>query len=1416
MRQCDGRNRNNDHLGPQELHPADRRAAFSTLWLSWWSTKAPDQGSQDSPLHVSDGKTMDMIETARELVHPGVYVRQHVIPQGMTVTKAATLLGIGRPALSNFLNGRASLSQGMARRLERAFGADREHLLDLQTQYDGRDEAVRTHVVSGRHAPTLVEIKARRIEDWADTARAREDLPALLRRLVYTTHENATRIDFPAFDNAQRHGWDGEVEATAPTPWIPDGRSLWEFGCEKPPLRKANEDYGKRASKVPHGERRDATFVFVTPRNWPRKQEWAAEKATLADWKDVRAYDASDLEQWLEQSAPTQVWLAERLGYQVGGFRSPDRCWSDWSDVCEPPLSSALFSEPKDSSAKFRNWLDTPPSRPFIVAADSIGEALAFACHLVNRVQTAEDQPGASALVFDAPEALRRFRAASASPHIAIVGDAEVEQEIGDLYRHCHCVVVRPANDAEGEPDIRLGLPDWRQFSDALEEMGISADRIEQLARESGRSPAVLRRRLASLPAIRGPAWEGNASVARKLIPSVLVGAWCQASPSDCELVRQLARSDDDFDVENAVMELFALPDPPLWTAGEYRGVVSRIDTLFGVAKFVTGPDLDTFFSVAERVLSEPDPALDLPEEERWAAAAHNKIRAHSPALRRGIRETLVLLSVHGDNLFRNRFRANLEVRVSDLIHRLLTPLTLERLLSHLDDLPDYAEAAPDTFLKLIEADLQEPEPAIHGLLKPADSGPFDRCLRTSLLWALEGLGWSHLGRVSAILAQLSSIPIEDNVANTPIGSLEGLYRFWLPRTTASLEERTQSLQTLTKRFPSVGWQVCMAQLSAGPQLAFPSHRPRWRDDSSGAGPKVTTEECHSFRSEAFELVLAWPNHDQTTLGHLVELLLELPDDHHDRIWDLIDDWADAQVDDGAKATLRERIRLSAFTRRSRRRGLKSETLDRAGAAYDRLEPPDPVARHSWLFAKHWIEPSASEIEEENRDYAWWAETIRALRISAIGEIWLERGFDGVTAVLADCGAPTAVGEALVNHISKSRDRVEFLRQCLSIAANLEASTDLCIRGFLTAIEEGPRATILSSVANDVAPERIARLFRCAPFCQHTWQLLHQCDSEVQDRYWQEVMPDWNSYSETELFQLMDRFLDARRPRAAFFIAHLDWSRIDTLQLKRLLVDFGTVGGESADDYLPMSYDISEAMHELDGRDGVDREEMVRLEFMYIQLLDHSKHGIPNLERWVSKAPIGFVQILALLFRRDDGGQDPPEWSRGDADNRAALASAAYRLLGRIARIPGTADSGEIDAKKLSRWIAEARRLCTEHGRAKIGDQYIGQILARGPADDDGIRPCIAISEVIESIGSRDVALGFIVGSHNARGGFMRSIGEGGKQERALAEKYRDWARQRSSSYPHVGSILEDIAVDYDRQALREDDEAEIERRLGQ
>ena len=217
----------------------------------------------------------------------------------------------------------------------------------------------------------------------------------------------------------------------------------------------------------------------------------------------------------------------------------------------------------------------------------------------------------------------------------------------------------------------------------------------------------------------------------------------------------------------------------------------------------MTAEDILDFVDLAEYVLSESDPALDLPRSERWAAGLYGKVRDHSEALRTGMCETLVLLAAHGSDLFWNRPESDVEARVSGLVRRLLSPdgaqapLMATTLESYDRDLPRLAEAAPDVFLDLIQADLRHPAAAVRELLKPADGGIFGGCPRTGLLWALACLAWnpSNLSRVVLILAELSKTPIDDNWANTPLRSLEAIFRSWMPQTAASLGCRFRRLR---------------------------------------------------------------------------------------------------------------------------------------------------------------------------------------------------------------------------------------------------------------------------------------------------------------------------------------------------------------------------------------------------------------------------------------------------------------------------------------------------------------------------------------------------------------------------------------------------------------------------------------------
>jgi hypothetical protein len=185
---------------------------------------------------------------------------------------------------------------------------------------------------------------------------------------------------------------------------------------------------------------------------------------------------------------------------------------------------------------------------------------------------------------------------------------------------------------------------------------------------------------------------------------------------------------------------------------------------------------------------------------------------------------------------------------------------------------------------------------------------------------------------------------------------------------------------------------------------------------------------------------------------------------------------------------------------------------------------------------------------------------------------------------------------------------------------------------------------------------------------------------------------------------------------------------------------------------------------------------------------------------------------VALAYKRSDEKEDPPECRIENPEQREAVASASYRLLDRIKRIPGTDENGKIDAAALAAWLAEVRRLCSEVARADVGDYRLGQLLAKAPAGESGIWPCEAVCEAMEEIASAEIGRGFHITVRNSRGVHLR--GEGGEQERELAAKYRAWAERLHFDYPFVGGILEGIAASYEREAGWQDSEAKVKKRL--
>ena len=349
------------------------------------------------------------IQKMKNKSHLGTYIREEIFkPRHLTVTAAARLLGVNRPNLSNLINGKISLSKDMAAKFEQSFEISAEKLLAMQLEFDSEKALEKFPRIKARpYVAPFLEIHANDIElSFSRRIDMRAKLAVFLRILIHSTTAHISKIDFPGYEDSQRPGWDGWLESSSGSAWVPEGFSGWEFGVSEDFKTKANRDFQKSVKENSEDKRLSTVFVFVTPRRWLGKREWEEKQKKLNFWKDVIVYDSSDLEQWVENSIEAQVWLANQNKVPSFGVKTLQTCWEEWANITAPALPKELFlSQIQQNEKKIKDFLVDSGKKRLTITADSVEEGLAFVSRTFDHLPEYESR----VLVFDKENVLPKL-----------------------------------------------------------------------------------------------------------------------------------------------------------------------------------------------------------------------------------------------------------------------------------------------------------------------------------------------------------------------------------------------------------------------------------------------------------------------------------------------------------------------------------------------------------------------------------------------------------------------------------------------------------------------------------------------------------------------------------------------------------------------------------------------------------------------------------------------------------------------------------------------------------------------------------------------------------------------------------------------------------------------------------------------
>ncbi|WP_437841148.1 AAA family ATPase [Sorangium sp. So ce1153] len=1256
------------------------------------------------------------------------------------------------------------------------------------------------------------EISSKELQEWAGRYDAPAVLPRLVRRLLLATSP-LDGIAMRADSGTRYEGWDGIVKSREGTGFCPAGLSVWELSVEGKVRAKLDEDYEKRSRKPPEGVRPAlATYVAVTARPFKKgKADWANEKRAEGIWRDVRVIDADDLATWIEQAPAVARWFASREGLPAYDGKDVEGFLEAWRQRTSPPLPHALVLAGDRRlmlSDELLAALSEPAGRPLLLRGRTREEALLFAAATLERAPGAEARLS-RALVVETEEAWRwAIRVQAAEPLIVV--PAFDKPDAGEAAAAKVRVLLTGGLDAPERPGSTLTLEEqpWPALIGTLRAAGWNEAEATRLVREAGGDLEMLQRRCGYID-VELPSW-AKASPRAEIMSLLLAGAWVPTVEGDREVLRRLGG--DPAAAEQLCTDLQAqgviTRDVEHIARGSYRwtSLNGAWDLL---ARGLTDSHLNSFDEVVMEVLGAPDPAYELPKEERFMAEVKGKALPYSDALREGLARSVLVLSLQ-DPLFAEK---RIGYRGSERAERLIRALLRAdrgwiAWASVSKFLPTLAEAAPKGFLDAVEASLDVGETGVAHLLREENS-LFGGAPHTGLLWALELLGWHPepgvRRRVVLVLSRLDAMDPGGRLANRPLRSLDALLRSALPSSSTTVEERIALVREVWQKNPVTGRKLALEMLrNIRPgALLPPGHRPRVHEEwmPNDAPAKINrTDMAAQIRAVLQDLENDAGTDPQRWVGVLEAVVGGLKDveelvvgalaRQQPRILD-----TEGRLRDALRHTLTKLA--PEDTEHARHQQLKQ--------LYDAFQPEDLVQRHAWLFSRFPDLPGLmmEYLEEGER-------RIAEERNKAITQIW-EQSSDRWEALARLMRAVAAVEDGTLS-LGCALARTSFVEELdariLAGAAGEPLAPLVTGYGATRAKDLGLEwlEALLKRFVESGRTEDAARIAAHAEdgrriVYRGLWDKMEQLGEPLSAAYWRAVPRIFGELSPGDLQYAVEHLVAAGREDDAIETVAIRPRSTTGALAFYVLKKYRERANAPSNPRVPhLIEDLFERIDH-DPPEGTDPiDDLAPLELFYLPILSQRSRPARYVSLGLTESPDSFVKLITMLYRRE--GEEPPvEKDEG----RIRAAQTAYALLEAWKGYPGEGLPEAEREVKLEAWAAEVLRKTREDGRGHVGTTEVAKVLARAPRGSDGLWPCVAARKLLETGLHPELDGHLALAKRNRRGLTGRALGEGGVQERDIAERYRDAARQFEANYPRTAAMLDNLARRYDSEADRED-----------
>lgn len=1241
-----------------------------------------------------------------------------------------------------------------------------------------------------------------KLESWANTVSSKSTLPHLVSRLIRATTPSSTKLNMSWGNSIYIGGWDSIVSCKEERAYVPLGISSWELGTDVNCKEKADNDYEKRTNNPLGVDPQNATFVFVTPRLWTKKTEWIAAKKAEGYWKDVIAYDAVDLEQWLDSAPAVDRWLSSEKGIEAcpfEGVMTTDEFWNEWSTSLSIILTPECVTAGRELEInQLRSMLQDKPTIKGIRAPSS-NEALAFIVAAMRSQQDeTTDRFHAQTLIIDSEANFRAITINSNHPLVIIPRFYNAQPLYAAVSKGHHVLVPLGANDSFNLETIELPSLKHHPLVNALEACNIPWEKAMRLLKEAAYNITRLKRLLGFPDLV--PKWSKREDI-REIIPALLLGKWNENFGGDVLLVEKLSQK--KYSNYLTVLNKWkSLDEPPITQIEESWQINAPFELWNNLVAILTKEDIECLQSSLFLAYQH-----ESTEQEDSLSSASLSNHAFSKEARKGLAQSLVLLAIQQNN---KPNIDNPQTLVNKLVRELLWEASPQAWISMEDELPLLAEAAPEEFLEAVKHSLEQQHPEILDMFCEGDDYIGQTSNHVGLLWALEQLAWlpEYILEASLILLKLTRLEPGGHSLNRPINSLQEIFKPCHYQTLTTFKDRMTVLSKIAKKEKESGWTLLTALLPPNNNIAHSTYKMKWRTFETNTSLTYSGLEVSNTYAAILDLLFELFDDNEEKFAQMLQKVPELPAAQRKKLID----WA-YQVYPNVKhekALAWETIRGILHRHRScpdTDWALSEDELAPLEDLYNRLRPQNVIRQYLWLFNEQW--PKIPEgIQYKSNEYEEAEKIFASKRSDALTSILTQVDLDKVMALRTQIEAPETLGRTLATIIN---DQEEVLHICQCLNDSPESSH--FIRAFIAEKLNTHGFDWLKALFEELhekrfSPQALSNLLLAfSPPKQQLWDFIDSLEPEIQKQYWLYVVPYFKHLSNEE--RVLGNEMLMKVGRYSAVIRNI-WLYLAIMPSK-LLVDVLWKINDQEDnrDVFPREHHIICIFEELSKRTDVDRETLKKLEIKYLSSInDDSGRGSKILQEELVQQPKFFVEVLTWLYSPQDETLQENERAGLSTRELCNRIQHAHHLLQSWNKIPGMSEDNSINGETLRNWIQQARTLAETASRLDVADEEIGQLLARYP-EKSPLWPAVEVFRIIDDINSESMKNGYRIGLFNKRGFSSRSPYEGGTIEREKADYFKNLEEKFRFEYPNVARIFKDLKEGYLSDAKRMDEEAE-------